>query len=338
MQCCARTATWKRCSRIVPCLFCSDHKRQAIKVVVTFIVSSLLLTVVLSLYVDQAKQVVMAWLAGPPKPLEFRIVSTAVDLPQKSDSALSLNEINNRRLHLLEIRNPNPGAVSDLQIATQFPEAILAISAGEKPSNYKVDSAENWDKQQITVAGDAIKNLTVEPLPSDERTGLWTILIDTIAPQSSATVQLLTTLGEEGKLYSQGTRAAQDRKNADEIIWLLDARYQLKSDSTVLPLQFIVSLEFDEQNRAVKAVGPVRIPTEVGRVQIKQGRGVRIPEILTTRRYLVTKGRNGTAYTAPIMFESLDIDARFGLFGSLPEKPGLKVEMRQQGKLGLDQR
>ena len=256
MQCCGiTTATWKRCLRIVPGLFCSDHKRQAIKAVVTFLVSSLLLSVVFSLYVDQAKQVVMAWLAGPPKPLEFSIVSTAVDLPRKSDPVLSLGEISNRRLHLLKIRNPNSRAISDLQILTQFPEAILAISAGGKPVNYKVDSAENWDRQQMTVTGVAIKNLTVEPLPSDERTGLWTILIDTIAPQSSATVQLLTTMGEEGKLYSQGTRKAQERKNTDEIIWLLDARYQFKSDSTVLPLRFIVSLEFDEQNREVAPVG-----------------------------------------------------------------------------------
>ena len=199
MQCWGRTATWKRCSRIATGPYCSDHKRQAIWAVV----SSLLLSVVLSLYVDQAKQVVLAWFAGPPKPLEFSIVSTTVDSPQKNEPALSLSEISNRRLHLLEIRNPNSRAISDLQIATQFPEAILAISAREKPSIYKVDSAENWDRQQMTVTGDAIKNLTVEPLPSDERTGLWTILIDTIAPQGSATVQLLTTMGEEGKLYSQ---------------------------------------------------------------------------------------------------------------------------------------
>lgn len=333
MQCWGRTRTFKRCSRNVSGVFCPDHKRLAIWSVVL-----MLFSVLGSLYGDQAKQFYTDWFSGPPKPLEFSIVSTAVDLPQKSDPMLSLSEISNRRLHLLEIRNPNSTAISDLQIATQFPEAILAISAGEKPANYKVDSAENWDRQQMTVTGDAIKNLTVEPLPSDERTGLWTILIDTIAPQGSATVQLLTTMGEEGKLYSQGTRKAQELKNADEIIWLLDARYQLKSDSTVLPLRFIISLEFDERNRAVKAVGPIRIPTEVGRVQIKQGLGVRIPGILTTRGYLVTKGRNGTAYTAPIMFERLDINAMFGLFGSPPEKPGLKVEMRPQGKFGLEQR
>lgn len=334
MQCWGRTATWKRCSRIATGPYCSDHKRQAIWAVV----SSLLLSVVLSLYVDQAKQVVLAWFAGPPKPLEFSIVSTAVDLPQKSDPVLSLSEISNRRLHLLKIRNPNSTAISDLQIKTQFPEVILAISAGEKPVNYKVDSAESWDKQPMTVTGDAVKNLTAEALSSDERTGLWTILIDTIGPQSSATVQLLTTLGEEGKLYSWGTRKAQERKKDDEIIWLLDARYRLKSDSAVLPLQFIVSLEFDKQNRDVKAVGLIRTPAEVGWVQIQQGLGVRIPGILTTRGYLVTKGRNGTIYTAPIMFERPDIDAMFGLFGSPPEKPGLKVEMRQQGKFGFGQR
>jgi hypothetical protein len=38
------------------------------------------------------------------------------------------------------------------------------------------------------------------------------------------------------------------------------------------------------------------------------------------------------------MFERLDINAMFGLFGSPPEKPGLKVEMRPQGKFGLEQR
>ncbi len=203
MQCWGITATWKRCSRTVPGFLCSDHKRWA-----TGVGATSLLSVVLFLYGDQVKQFVMAQLSGPPKPLEFRIVSTAVDSPQKNEPALSLSEISNRRLHLLEIRNPNSRAISDLQIATQFPEAILAISAGEEPTNYKVDSAENWDRQQMTVTGDAIKNLTVEPLPSDVRTGLWTILIDTIAPQGSATVQLLTTMGEEGKLYSQGARRA----------------------------------------------------------------------------------------------------------------------------------
>lgn len=118
-------------------------------------------------------------------------------------------------------------------------------------------------------------------------------------------MQLLTTLGEEGKLYSWGTRKAQERKKDDEIIWLLDARYRLKSDSAVLPLQFIVSLEFDKQNRDVKAVGLIRTPAEVGWVQIQQGLGVRIPGILTTRGYLVTKGRNGTIIRHPLCLKDL---------------------------------
>ena len=332
MKCWGRTRTLKRCSREVQYLFCHDHARPAAWIFLTFLIGA-----IWWFYQDEAKRFITNVMVGPPKHLEVEINSTALDLLGKNEPAISLNEISNRRLHLLEIRNPNSRAISNLSISTQFPEAILSVSAGEKPASYKVDSAENWDKQGMTITGDTSQNMTVEPLASDEKTGLWTILIDRVDPRSTAKIQLITTSGGEGQFYNQGVKKARERNKTNETIWILDTRYQFISDSVVLNERRIVPLEFDEQSRIVRVSGPTRPPDEVVQVQIQQGRGVRVPGVLTSKGYIVIRGKNSTVYESPIMLERQDIDAMFGLFGPLPGKPGLRVQLKREN-FGLEQR
>jgi hypothetical protein len=69
-------------------------------------------------------------------------------------------------------------------------------------------------------------------------------------------------------------------------------------------------------------------------VQLRHGRGVRIPGVFQNRGYVVTKGRGGTRYVSPVILESKKgFEVDFGLFGSPPTNPGLVVRTEAGRKL-----
>jgi hypothetical protein len=107
-----------------------------------------------------------------PQLPEFKITTTPVDLPGRNDKPLTFSDIQNRRLQILTINNPNKIPLAYMQLWMQFPEAILSVKSSEQSASYQVEAAENWDKQQPVVTGDASDSLSVEPFASEEHTGL----------------------------------------------------------------------------------------------------------------------------------------------------------------------
>ena len=126
----------------------------------------------------------------PLRLLEFKITTTPVELPGRNESPLSVANIQNRRLHILEIRNPNKIPFSNLQLWTQFPEAILSVKSREASASYIVVAVENWDKQPLSVAGDETDPSMVEPFASEENTGLWGVTVNTVPAESQRIMRI----------------------------------------------------------------------------------------------------------------------------------------------------
>lgn len=267
---------------------------------------------------------------------EFRMTTTPVELPGKNEKPLSFSNIQNRRLHILEVRNPNKIPLSNIQLWTQFPEAILSVKSGEASASYTVVSAENWEKQPLTIEGDVTDSSSVEPFASEENTGLWQVTVNTVPAHSTIKIEFVTATGTEGGLYTEEVTKAQAQKADNELIWLIYGSYQFTTGSEAVKEEIVVPLEFDTKNRALRTL-PVFRGTlkETDWVQMRQGRGVRIPGILSTRGYLLIKSRKGMAYIPLFRLERTDdIVVRFGLFGSPPTKPGIYIQWKQRNRKG----
>lgn len=264
----------------------------------------------------------------PLRLLEFTMTTRPVELPGRNEKPLSFSNIQNRRLHILEVKNPNKISLSNIQLWTQFPEAILNVKSGEVSASYTVVSAENWDKQPVSVDGDMI-DASVEPFASEEKTGLWHVTVNTVPPNSTIIIAFLTVTGSEGGLYTEEVTKAQAQKAGNEQMWLIHGSYQSTTDSGAAKEQIVVPLEFDANNRTLRALPVLRRPlNETKWVQVRHGRGIRIPGTLTTRGYLLIKSQKGTIYTVPYMLERNDINVKLGLFGSPPTNPGLYIQWK----------
>lgn len=247
-----------------------------------------------------------------------------------SDRPLSFSNIRDRRVHILEVKNPNPAPLNNFELLTQFPEAILDISSGEIPANYIVEAIENWDKQPLAVSGDVSDSQAVEPFASEEKTGLWRVIVDAVPPYGTVKIKLLSTNGLEGSVYAEEVAQTEKWKADGELMWLLQASYRFMSGIADTVEQIIVPLYFDRNHRLVRTFPPFRRPHDINWVQLRHSQGVRIPGILRTRGYFFAKGRNGFNYSSPFMLERTDLDVKVGLFGSPPEHPGIEVRFRSK--------
>ena len=128
------------------------------------------------------------------------ITTMPIDAPGGSDRPVSFSDIRDRRIHILKLTNLNEAPLSRIELQIQFPEAILDITSGESPSYYKVQAAENWDRQPVTVSGDISDSEAVEPFASEERTGLWRVSVDSVASNGTIKIKFLTATGQEGGL------------------------------------------------------------------------------------------------------------------------------------------
>src|SRR5690348_10967111 len=147
MKCWGLTRTFKRCSRQAPHFFCHDHRR-----VVIWSAFSMLLALLWHLNVPQ--NIFHKLISSPPKMPHLLITTMPIDAPGGSDRPVSFSGIRDRRIHILKLTNPNEASLSRVELQIQFPEALLDITSGESPSYYKVEAAENWDRQPVTVSGD----------------------------------------------------------------------------------------------------------------------------------------------------------------------------------------
>ena len=137
-----------------------------------------------------------------------------------------------------------------------------------------------------------------------------------VLANSTIKSEFLTATGSEGGLDTEEVTKAQAWKANNELIWLIYGRYQFTTGSEAVNEQVVVPLEFDAKNRALRALPVFRgTLNETDWVQMRHGRGVRIPGIISTRGYLLSKSRKGIDYISPFRLERTDdIAVRVGLF------------------------
>ncbi len=250
-------------------------------------------------------------------------------MPRPNEGPLPLSAIQGRRVYLLTIRNPNRFPITSLDLTTQWPEPVLEVRLAEASASSSLKAAEAWDPQPLAVTGDIPPSAAVEPFALEERAGLWRISVDSVPAFSSVGIELLSATGAEGGLYAEIAPEIDRRRSVGELLWLIEGHYQFQMGDDTSTRAVLLSLEFDRAMRQV-TVRPVagQPAAQPARLQIRHGRGARLPGLLRTRGYLVSQGRSGTRYTAPVMLETThNIDVQFGLFGS-PLRPGLSVTAR----------
>jgi len=323
MRCLGRTRTLRRCSRSARFLFCHDHFWPSI---VSLIVA---IGIVAGLYQDLLKSALCNFFSRDARPPEVKVSSGPVNLPEQNDGPLPLADIMNRRLHTMEIRNPNAAPLSNVELSTQFPEAILTITPQDSAANQNIQSVQDWDKQPLTIAGNAAGSYSIEPFVLDEYTGLWRVRIDTIPGNRAIKVEFVTAIGKEGGLYSEAVVEAESAKSNDEVMWLIQGTYEYSKCSEAIRRKLFVPLAFDRKSRSLTVVTAISDEIDSGnRVYIRQGHGCRMPGIFQTRGYVVIKSRAGTRYSSPVLLERTEgVDVRFGLFGSPPTNPGFIVQV-----------
>lgn len=328
MQCWGRTRTLKRCRLEGSRFFCHHHRWTFYLVVLTF----LLLTIP-ELYQNLLKPAYQTLTAESFRPPEFTVVSTSVDLPSATGGPLSLSSIQNRRRHLLSISNPNRFPLTAMEFSTQWPESILSVRAAEPSASYSVVASEAWDRQPLTVSGDVPLPLTIEPFASEEKTGLWHVTVSSAPSGGVVRIEFLSVTGPEGGMYAEEASELDGDRSEGELLWLIDGRYQYATSTDVETGSVLLSLEFDRKTRVLQALPVSSGGIPMARIELRHGRGGRIPGILRTRGYLVANAnsRDFTTYTAPVMLESTrdDLDVKFGLFGSPPTNPGFVVTIRK---------
>lgn len=326
MQCFWVTKSLKRCGRQVRWVLCPDHRR-----IVLWLIVSGLATLIWDVYGDKFRQLYLDRFAGEADLPQFRIATEHIQVPGRHESPLSLTNIHNRRIYRLEIENPRSSQLANLEMTIQFPEPILEIRTDQSVSSSRVEASENWDKQPLSLSGDIGTPLTVEPYSNEEKTGLWRLRLDTIAPKSKAIVEVLTTNGLEGGMYGGwALEEEKSRKAASEALWFIDGGFQYASASEVRQERMIVSLEFDREKRVFRPASAQVWAEHIKLVRIRHGKGVRIPGVWRTKGYLVAQGKDRTTYSAPFALDSTqDINVKFGLFGTPPEHPGFVLTLKK---------
>ena len=322
MKCLGRTRTWRRCSRDAKFLFCHDHRWVFWLSIIPFLILAAELR---EYYLVPAYHWLMP---SSPRNPRFTIYSTPVEVPVNGEKAVPMAIIQNRKLHTLEVVNPNKIPLSNLQLRAQFPEAILEIRSPPS-ANYTVVSIQDWDSVPVQVGGDISNAPPFEPFAPEEPTGLWRITVSTIPPNSTIRIQFLTATGPEGGLYTQAMIDDEPRKAEEEILWLLQGSYQFIKDAEYQTEQILVPLAFDRQSRLLTALAMLTgSSSQTNAIIVRHGRGFRLPGVLRTSGYVLVKSRNGTMWTAVPQLERTDnIAVAFGMFGPSLE-PGVWLRVK----------
>lgn len=261
---------------------------------------------------------------------QFTVKSLAPDLSTADEAPVPLSRFASMRLHLLEIKNLNAAPLSGMRLWTQWPEPIVSATA-DAPGREGIAASENWDRQPLQVTGDIPPSASIEPFASDERTGLWEIVINSVPPDETLRIEILSITGPMGGFYDEAAREIEIQKSNGEIAWLIHGNYQHGEPPNVMTEQVLVPLEFDRTTRTLRALAPEvgESSGEMQRIELRHGRGFRLAGILETRGYLLVKARSGTRFIAPIRLERTeDIAVKLGVFGWPPVHPGLQVTVR----------
>jgi hypothetical protein len=321
MRCLGRTRTLRRCSRQTRFLFCHDHRWVSVASAIAFLV-------LMAEFRDYYLIPLRHWLT-PPRPLRLSLRSGPAEAPTYGEQAVPAQILQNRRYHILELSNPNRFPLNALDLYTQFPESILSITSPPSAS-YNVVAAPQWDSVPVQLGGTISNAPPFEPYATAEATGLWHVTINTIPPQTTIPILIVTALGAEGGLYAQAVIDFEGQKTEQDILWFVRGDYMVRSGDDSAVDHIFATVAFDRGTRAAKVLGLLTesmVPTNT--VRLRHGRGFRLPGVLRTSGYVFGEASGDRKFwtASPIMERTNDIAVAFGLFGS-PLQPGVWLKVR----------
>jgi hypothetical protein len=262
---------------------------------------------------------ILSWMWPNPHPRlpQLTLRTSTLELPGLGGKPISPIELRDRRLHIFEIRNPNRVSLSNMELKLQFPEPVLEARPSDESALFGISLREDWDEQHITIAGD-VSGVPIEPFATEQKTGLWKLFINTVPPETTIRINMVSTIGPEGELYHQGLMSSRTH-DLDGLKWLIYGSYQFAASTEASKSHIVAPLEIDSLTRAVSVSAAYEgLLSKSEWVSVQQGRGARLAGIFSTRGYLVIRSRNGTSYQAPVVLERTgDVDVRFGLNDSL---------------------
>ncbi len=273
--------------------------------------------------------------APPHKPPVFMIVSSPIDLPAGNGSGLSVASIKNRMRRTVEITNPNNFPIV-LAFQAQVPEAILSVR-----SQAVSEATPAWDEQPVTVKQIGDSNLFVEPILANERTGLWRFKLKAIPPNTAVALEVVTATGQDGGVFSDIlSKSHVGNAASNSLNWFFSGACRPENATPSETTEFLVPLVFDSSNRSISA-GPSLTGAVSNVVELRQGRGFRVPGIFKSKGYLLAsmEGRFSD-FACPAQMESTNriADLQIGLFSfekGKPLEPGILLKTADGSELRI---
>ncbi len=182
-------------------------------------------------------------------------VHTEKDLKLYIDSIsqISADRVKTDRTNVFEIYNQCKIPIHNLEIFTQFPEAIVEThSDSESGSDYKASPV--WDDLSAHVEGD-IQSPKLNSL--QPKTGLWKITIPTLPALTRVKIDLVTTVGKEADLYAREMQWSLEMSKKEGLVsWMFYGTYQLQQGQAMVTSRFSVPLKYDPRKRLIET-GPL---------------------------------------------------------------------------------
>lgn len=178
-------------------------------------------------------------------------VQTEKDLKLYIDSnyQISADHEASDRLNILEIYNQCKIPIYNLEVFTQFPEAIAEIhSDSESGCDYKAHPV--WDDWSVHVGAE---NQAPKLSSHQPKTGLWKIVIPTLPALTRFKIDFVTTVGKEADAYVGGMQwPLEISKKEGLFCWMFYGTYQFQQGQAMGTSRFSVPLKYDLQKRLIE--------------------------------------------------------------------------------------
>lgn len=199
---------------------------------------------------------------------------------------IPLSHISGRRTRILNIYNPNPFPLSAV-FKMQFPEAILSVS----PCAYLQASSGMERGFNVEVNGAPETNLVLEPLGTNEPTGIWLFTITGLPGKSSIEINILSAAGTEAGLFGQAITKFEgiiSKGEADgKYVWGVFGNFWNTQNPEFIARRLFAAIQYNATNRAVAIQGVFTNISSTDLMPLSQGVGVSVPGLFEFTGYVI---------------------------------------------------
>lgn len=260
----------------------------------------------------------------------FVIHSSPVLMSNNTAESLDFEKIKERKNRSIIMENPNESRLVNVRFALQFPEAILKKSIEETSAKYRLIVREDFDKQPISVSGNATLGKTVETSGADQATGLWNCEVESVSAKGELLIEFTSTVGPEAKVYS-GVKSnlITSKWPVDSILYYMIVSYQFEAGSKMESRELLIPIIYESTSREVGLKQPQSTKENLQLVKFRQGHGIKISGIFNSMGYVTAQLGRAVVFSSPTALERTnDLEFLMGLSGNPPETPFIKLSFK----------